>query len=335
MSEGSYNESDDEHLFPHPDDVLSYCIYVSDSETESWGEEAGYNTEPPQDLELIYWEQAIKKEDEYLELLYQEYGEKNEVYNALEEVRNLPDDDDMEDDNYQKHINVLWQMVNWRNVKDREFMNRYEFVYDGLLKSKYVLGTKYLRRIVESYDNWPRSFFRHPSCLGCYRQGPCMSCNTGRDREIQDFHQVFEAPMNADGILEMVEAFTYDGGKLMRNGMEEAYDAGMTYEKEFKSLLRALEDRHSDCYGSHRDWIKGMMETRQVREYRDDIYIEAMVKAYVEHNIELMYEAGHAFQEYRSVMKPFYKYGWYYNELRKKKRKNIATRRQMKGGNKK
>ena len=64
---------------------MSYCIYVSDSETESWGEE---DTEPPQDLELICWEQAIKKEDEYLELLYQEYGEKNEVYNALEEVRN-------------------------------------------------------------------------------------------------------------------------------------------------------------------------------------------------------------------------------------------------------
>ena len=147
---------------------MSYCIYVSDSETESWGEEFGYNTEPPQDLELIYWEQAIKKEDEYLELLYQEYGEKNEVYNALEEVRNLPDDDDMEDDNYQKHINVLWQMVNWRNVKDQEFMNRYEFVYDGLLKSKYVLGTKYLRRIVDSYDIWPRSRVPHPSCLGCY-----------------------------------------------------------------------------------------------------------------------------------------------------------------------
>ena len=168
MSEGSYNESDDEHLFPHPDDVLSYCIYVSDSETESWGEEFGYNTEPPQDLELIYWEQAIKKEDEYLELLYQEYGEKNEVYNALEEVRNLPDDDDMEDDNYLKHINVLWQMVNWRNVKDREFMYHYEFVYDGLLKSKYVLGKKYLRRIVDSYDIWPRSRVPHPSCLGCY-----------------------------------------------------------------------------------------------------------------------------------------------------------------------
>ena len=135
-------------------------------------------------------EQAIKKDGQYLELLYQEYGEKNEVYNALEEVQNLPDDDDIplvEDDNYLKHINVLWQMVNWRNVKDREFMHHYEFVYDGLLKSKYVLGTKYLRRIVESYDNWPRSRVPHPSCLGCYYaegQGPCMSCNTGRDREI-------------------------------------------------------------------------------------------------------------------------------------------------------
>ena len=74
------------------------------------------------------------------------------------------------------------------------------------------------------------------------------------------------------------------------------------------------------------------METRQVREYRDDIYIEAMVKAYVEHNIELMYEAGHAFQDYRKVMKPFYKYGWYYNEVRKKKRKNKAMRREKKGG---
>ena len=87
MSEGSYNESDDEYLFPHPDDALSYCIDVSDSEIESWGEEARYNTEPPQNLEQLYWEQAIKKDGQYLELLYQEYGEKNEVYNALEEVQ--------------------------------------------------------------------------------------------------------------------------------------------------------------------------------------------------------------------------------------------------------
>ena len=37
---------------------------------------------------------------------------------------------------------------------------------------------------------------------------------------------MFKAPMNADSILEMVEeAFTYDGGNLMRNGMEEVYDA--------------------------------------------------------------------------------------------------------------
>ena len=132
--------------------------------------------------------------------------------------------------------------------------------------------------------------------------------------------------MNADGILEMVEAFTYDGGNLMRHGIEEVHEAGRTYEIEFNSLMMALEDRHYHCYGSHRDWIKGMMETRQVQEYRDDLYIEAMVKAYVEHNIELMYEIGHAFQEYRSVMKPFYKYVWYYNELRKKKRKNEVMR---------
>ena len=53
-----------------------------------------------------------------------------------------------------------------------------------------------------------------------------MSYNTGRDSEIRDFHDMFKAPMNADSILEMVEeAFTYDGGNLMRNGMEEVYDA--------------------------------------------------------------------------------------------------------------
>ena len=45
----------------------------------------------------------------------------------------MQDDDDIEDDNYLKHINVLWQMKNWRTVKDREFMYHYKFVYDGLL----------------------------------------------------------------------------------------------------------------------------------------------------------------------------------------------------------
>ena len=67
IKSGSYNED----LFPHPDDVLIYCIGVSDSETESWE----CNIEPPQDLEQLYWEQARKKENEYFELLYQEYGE--------------------------------------------------------------------------------------------------------------------------------------------------------------------------------------------------------------------------------------------------------------------
>ena len=49
-------------LFPHPDDVMSYGIDLSDRKTESWGEENGCNREPPPDLEQFYWEEAKKKE---------------------------------------------------------------------------------------------------------------------------------------------------------------------------------------------------------------------------------------------------------------------------------
>ena len=37
-------------------------------------------------------------------------------------------------------------------------------------------------------------------------------------------------------------------------------------QQEFNSLLRALEDRHDDCYDTHRNWRRGLMETRQVQE---------------------------------------------------------------------
>ena len=42
---------------------------------------------------------------------------------------------------------------------------------------------------------------------------------------------LFQAPANEEGILEVVEAFTYDGGNLMRDGMEERNDAVRTYVK--------------------------------------------------------------------------------------------------------
>ena len=107
MSKGSYRDSYDEDLFLRPDDVMSYHIDVSDSETESWGKECGCNRESPPDLEQLYWEEAKKKEYKYLELLSQEYGESNEVYKALDVLQNMPNDDDMEDAIiYHKHRKV-------------------------------------------------------------------------------------------------------------------------------------------------------------------------------------------------------------------------------------
>ena len=43
-----------------------------------------------------------------------------------------------------------------------------------------------------------------------------MYCHTQIDLEIQDIHLLFEAPANAEGILEVVEAFTYDSGNLIK-----------------------------------------------------------------------------------------------------------------------
>ena len=79
---------------------------------------------------------------------------------------------------------------------------------------------------------------------------------------------------------------------------DERYVTVRTYEEEFDLVLVALVHRWGDSTGSYllAEWIKEMMETRQVQENGDDTYTEAMVKAFVECNNELMYEVGRAFQ---------------------------------------
>ena len=72
------------------------------------------------------------------------------------------------------------------------------------------MGTQYLRRVVEqSFEKYTRY-------------------DWASNLEIQSW---FEAPANAEGIIEMVEAFTYDGGNLMKDLMEERKYVVRTYEK--------------------------------------------------------------------------------------------------------
>ena len=168
-----------------------------------------------------------------------------------------------------------------------------------VVKSKYVLGTQYLRQIVvESFDK--HTFLTFLTVVTCW----------------------FQVPANAEGILEVVEAFTYDGGNLMRDGMEERNDAVRTYVKEFLSVLRALDDHWDEAQSCARcvNWIRAMMRTRQVQEYGDDTYIKVIVKAYMEHNGRLLDGTGKSFEEYRKAMKPLYKYRWYYVQGRENRK---------------
>ena len=62
MSEASYNKSDNEDLFPHPDDEIDLSIDSFDCETGKW-----YKS--PVDLEHVHRENAKRKETEYFKLL--------------------------------------------------------------------------------------------------------------------------------------------------------------------------------------------------------------------------------------------------------------------------
>ena len=79
MSEGSYNESDDEHLFEHPDDEMDLSIPVVDSEADDhWRSVPRHNwprRQAPADLEQFLRERAKKKEKRYFELLSGAHGE--------------------------------------------------------------------------------------------------------------------------------------------------------------------------------------------------------------------------------------------------------------------
>ena len=89
-----------------------------------------------------------------MELLSREYCELNEVHKALDDLQNMLNDDDMEDASiYHKHLKVLHRLVDWRETKDEDFFDRYLMMKNCVVKSKYVLGTQYLRRIVvDSFD---------------------------------------------------------------------------------------------------------------------------------------------------------------------------------------
>ena len=62
--------------------------------------------------------------------------------------------------------------------------------------------------------------------------------------------KLFKKPENAEGIVEIIEAFTDDSGKVMKDQMEERKDAERTYEEEICSVVRAL-DNHWEYLDSH------------------------------------------------------------------------------------
>ena len=100
--------------------------------------------------------------------------------------------------------------------------------------------------------------------------------------------------------------------------------------------MRALDDHRIKIFLERRnigEKIRRMFRTKQVREYGDDTFIEVIVRAYMEKNDELRRNASNAFWEYRTAMKPVYKYQRYYNEVREKKRQNKAMRRKKKEPN--
>ena len=202
--------------------------------------------------------------------------------------------------NVRRYVKVLRQQVRWRDMINKSFYDRYDDVRNYVIGSKYRLGTQDLRRIVEqSFDKYTRYSWS--------------------DDVVKDW---FQAPANAEGIVEMVEAFIYDGGNLMKDWMDKRKDAVRTYETEFHSVLRALDNHWEDIKNCNDGrMIRHMLRTKQVSIYGDDTYIEVIVKAYMEHNGELRINASKAFWEYRNAMKPFYKYQWYNNEGREKKRK--------------
>ena len=123
----------------------------------------------------------------------------------------LPDGVLIEDASiYHKKLKVLRQQLKWRDMIDDSFEERYGSVKSYVMESKYRLGTQYLRQVVEkSFDKYTRY-------------------DWASNLEIKSW---FEAPANAEGIVEMVEAFTYDGGNLMKDLMEERKYVVRTYEK--------------------------------------------------------------------------------------------------------
>lgn len=129
---------------------------------------------------------------------------------------------------YHKNLKVLSQQVRWRDMIIKSFKERYDILRRYVIRNKYRLGTKYLRWAVE------RSFDKYIT----HRDRWSLSNDMWQDW--------FKAPANAEGIIEIIEAFTDDGDKVMKDWMEERKDAGRTYETELWSVLRALDNHREE-----------------------------------------------------------------------------------------
>ena len=344
MSEGSYNESDDEDLFAHPDDEMP-AAYIIDVDSEAdyfeWVKyKDSWPTQAPEDLEQCYRVEAKRNEARYFESLSVPNCKLvDPLRNMPRQIRDVHEDELMTDlmtdlrhydvsSSYHEKLKVLCQQAKWRHMIDKSFVGRYRFVRKMIMQSKYRLGTQYLRRMVlQSFDVFSL----------CSSQLSIMTTVRMKRMEYEVLKiKWFEGPENAGGIVEIIEAFTDNGRKVMKDRMEEQKDAVRTYEEEFCSVLRLLDDHWESLNSNnhfHCDlWIRNLFASKQVREYEDVTFIEVIVKAYIEHNDELKRNAINAFWEYRKLMKPFYKYRWFYNEVREKKRQKKAVRRKKKGG---
>ena len=326
MSEESYNESDDEDLFPHPDDDIDLSTDCFDCETGKW-----YKS--PVDLEHVHRENAERMETEYFTLLSGSYREMEDavpifMHKSLYQVQCLPEGalhfyawrrDHKYYDEYEYHdkLQRLKDKVVWRIHVDKHINWQYEVMSSFLRGCKYRLGTRYLGRIVKKWINGPIEI-HHLS---------------ERRRHLWASQREAESVMS---VLELIEMLTWDG-KTKETTKEWRVNARMTYDKEFGLLEDALKKAHNDAYSDYEceEAAPGLVKffcSQLVTDYRDDRFVEVAVHAFVEHNLPLMRDAVEAWAVYNDAMKPFNSKRRQYEDLRQMKRENKARRLNEKGG---
>ena len=136
MSEVSYNESDNEHLFPHPDDDIDLSIDCYDWDYRRW-----YKTSV--DLEHVHREEnAERMETEYFTLLSGSYCEMEDAvpifrHKSLFHVQCVPAG--------------VYHFHAWR----RDYPYRYNEYYDEYCDKLQQLKYKVVWRInVDKHINW-------------------------------------------------------------------------------------------------------------------------------------------------------------------------------------